>query len=156
MYFTAKTKDGDPKYKGCIGAATADNFEGPYEAQPPVLAPGKFAQMECPQVVRKNDKVYLFFQSWENDYSPEWKRKVAGRGPQSGLHCYVGESLTGPFEPLNNHGAAEIIDLIFVFLVLQGMAEIGVDLRFLVGNQGDQPVFVGNAEPAAQVIEQDV
>jgi len=102
MYFTAKTKGGDEKYKGCIGVAEADNFEGPYEAKPPVLAPGKFAQMECPQVIQKNDKVYLFFNSMEKDYNPEWADQVGG--PQHGLHCYVGESLTGPFEPVNGDG----------------------------------------------------
>ena len=102
MFFTAKTKEGDPTYKGCIGVATADNFEGPYEAQPPVLAPGKFAQMECPQIIQKNDKVYMFFQSMEKDYNPEWADSAGG--PQNGLHCYVGDSLTGPFEPLNGDG----------------------------------------------------
>lgn len=102
MYFTAKTKEGDEKYKGCIGVAVADNLEGPYESLPPVLAPGKFAQMEVPQIIQRNDKVYLFFGSMEKDYSPDWAKETGGA--QSGLHCYVGDSLTGPFEPLNGDG----------------------------------------------------
>ncbi len=102
MYFTAKTKDGDEKYKGCIGVAVADKLEGPYESMPPVLAPGKFAQMEVPQIIQRNDKVYLFFGSMEKDYSPDWAKETGGA--QSGLHCYVGDSLTGPFEPLNGDG----------------------------------------------------
>ena len=102
MYFTAKTKDGDEKYKGCIGVAQSDNLEGPYESLPPVLAPGKFAQMEVPQVIQKNGKVYMFFSSMEKDYNPEWSKEVGG--PQNGLHCYVGDSLKGPFKPLNGDG----------------------------------------------------
>jgi len=102
MYFTAKTKGGDERYKGCIGLAVADEIDGKYKALPPALAPGKFAQMEVPQVIMKNDKVYLFFNSMEKDYDPKWAKKVGG--PQNGLHCYVGKSLTGPFEPLNGTG----------------------------------------------------
>ncbi len=102
MYFTAKTKDGDENYKGCIGIAVADNIEGPYEAQAPVLAPGKFAQMEVPQIIQRAGKVFLLFNSLEHDYSPEWAKKIGGA--QTGLVAYVGDSLRGPFEPMLGHG----------------------------------------------------
>jgi len=102
MYFTAKTKDGDEKYKGCIGLAVADNMQGPYEAQPPVLAPGIYAQMEVPQIIQRGGKVYLLFNSAEKDYSPELAKKTGG--PQSGLVAFVGDSLRGPFEPMDGHG----------------------------------------------------
>lgn len=102
MYYTAKTKDGHEKYKGCIGLAISDEIDGEYEVLPPVLAPGKYAQMEVPQIIHRNDKVYLFFSAAENDIDPEWAKEIGGA--QSGLHCFVGDSLTGPFEPLNGHG----------------------------------------------------
>jgi len=102
MYITAKTKDGDPTYRGCIALLTSDELDGKYEAQPPVIAPGLYAQMEVPQVVKKNGKVYMFFSSMEKDYNPEWADKIGG--PQTGLHCFVGDSMTGPFEPLNGNG----------------------------------------------------
>lgn len=102
MYFTAKTKGGDEKYKGCIGIAEADEIDGEYDVKPPVLAPGLYAQIEVPQIVQKNGKVYMFFSSAEKDYNPEWAEKVGGA--QSGLHCFVGESLKGPFKPLNGTG----------------------------------------------------
>ena len=102
MYITAKTKDGDPTYRGCIALATADEIDGKYEAQPPVIAPGYYAQMEVPQVIQKNGKVYMFFSSMEKDYNPEWAEKIGG--PQTGLHCFVGDSLKGPFKPLNGNG----------------------------------------------------
>lgn len=99
MYFTAKTKDGHPRYRGCVGVATADRLEGPYEQQPPVLAPGNFAEMECPQVLEKDGKWYLFFTTKGENYSPEWEARVGSQ--QTGLHGFVGDSPTGPFKPLN-------------------------------------------------------
>lgn len=98
MYFTAKTKDGDPTYRGCIGVATADKMEGPWEQQGPVLAPGTIAEMECPQVLEKDGKWYLFITTKGSNYSPEWEKKVGGQ--ETGLHGYVGDSPTGPFEPV--------------------------------------------------------
>jgi len=102
MYITAKTKDGDPTYRGCIALAVSDEIDGKYETQPPVLAPGLYAQMEVPQIIKRNGKVYLFFSSMEKDYNPEWAEKIGG--PQTGLHCFVGNSLKGPFEALNGTG----------------------------------------------------
>lgn len=102
MYITAKTKNGHETYKGCIALAVADNIEGPYEVKPPVLAPGLYAQMEVPQIIQKDGKVYLFFSCQEKDYNPEWAEKTGG--PQTGLHCFVSDSLYGPFTPINGTG----------------------------------------------------
>ena len=102
MYITAKTKEGHEKYKGCIALAVADNIEGPYEVQAPVLAPGLYAEMEVPQIIQRDGKVYLFFSTWVKDYAPDWAEQIGG--PVTGLHCFVGESLYGPFEPLGGTG----------------------------------------------------
>jgi beta-fructofuranosidase len=99
MYFAAKTKEGDPRHKGCIGLAISERLEGPYQALPPVLAPGLYGEMEVPQVVRRDGKVYLFFSTFAKNYRDDHATRVGGA--QSGLHCYVGPSLEGPFEPLN-------------------------------------------------------
>lgn len=108
MFFTAKTKDGDPTYRGCIGLATADQLEGPYQVQPPVLAPGHYAQMECPQVIERDGKWYLFFSSDVKDYSPDWAARIGGA--QTGLHAYVGDSLRGPFRPVNQNAVVSGTD----------------------------------------------
>lgn len=102
MLFTAKTKDGDKRYKGCIGMAVSDKLDGEYKVMPPILAPGRYAQMEVPQVIQKNGKVYLFFSSMEKDYNPKWAKKIGG--PQTGLHCYVADSFEEPFKPVNGDG----------------------------------------------------
>lgn len=102
MFFTAKTKEGDPTFRGCIGMATAEALEGPWEVQPPVLAPESYAQMECPQVIERDGTWYLFFSSAASDYDPDWAAAVGGA--QTGLHCFVADSLTGPYEPLKGHG----------------------------------------------------
>ena len=102
MYFTAKTKGGDPTYRGCVGLATADSMEGPWEQKPPVLAPGSIAEMECPQVLKKNDKWYMFITTKGANYSPERTEKVGSQ--QTGLHGWVSGSPTGPFEPVRGDG----------------------------------------------------
>ena len=105
MYFTAKTKDGDERYKGCIGVAQSDSIDGPYEVQKPVLAPGLYAEMECPQVLQHGGKTYLFFSTFAKNYQPEWAEKIGGG--VSGLHCFVADSLTGDFKPLHGNGLVE-------------------------------------------------
>ncbi|MEQ8173310.1 MAG: family 43 glycosylhydrolase, partial [Candidatus Eremiobacterota bacterium] len=87
MYITAKTKYGHDIYKGCIALAVADEIEGPYEVKQPVLAPGLYAQMEVPQIIEKEGKVYIFFSCQEKDYSPEWAEKTGGA--ETGLHCFI-------------------------------------------------------------------
>ena len=108
MLFTARTREGDSRYNGCIGAARASHLDGPYTATAPVLAPGRYAQMEVPQVIERNGKVYLFFSCWASDYAPAWAEATGGG--QSGLHAWVGDSLTGPFSPVNGDGVVTRTD----------------------------------------------
>lgn len=102
MYFTAKTKDGHERYRGCIGLAVADKLDGPYEMKPPVLAPGHYAEMEVPQVIERDGKWHLFFTTKGENYHPDLSARLGG--PQTGLHGFVGDSPTGPFEPIGGHG----------------------------------------------------
>ncbi len=101
MYFTAKTRDGDPTYRGCIGLATAPALEGPWEQEAPVLAPGHFAEMECPQVLERDGQWYLFFTTKASNYSASWAAHVGSS--QTGLHGYRGPSPRGPFQPIRGH-----------------------------------------------------
>lgn len=102
MLFTAKTRDGDPRYKGCIGTARAASLDGPYDAGPPLFAPGRYAQMEVPQIIERDGKVYLFFSCWAADYAPDWAAQAGGA--ESGLHAYVADRLEGPYVPVNGNG----------------------------------------------------
>lgn len=117
MYVTAKTKDGDPTFRGCIGLARARTLRGPYEPLPPVLAPGLFAQMEVPQVIQRDGKTFLFFSAAKADLSPELAARA--RQPEAGLFGYVADDPRGPFRPLGETGliAGSELDLYSVKLL---------------------------------------
>lgn len=102
LVFTARTKTGDPKYRGCIGHAVSTEIDGEYEIKLPLLAPGRYAEMEVPDLIRKNGKFYLFFGVFEPDYEPGWAEEVGTM--QRGLHCYVSDEIEGEYEPLKGHG----------------------------------------------------
>jgi beta-fructofuranosidase len=161
MFFTAKTKDGDPRYKGCIGMAVSDNFEGPYQCVPPILAPGQFAQMECPQVIQREGKTFLFFSSMEKDYNPSWAEHVGGA--QSGLHCYVGDSLNGPFRPVNGDGlVTRSADNLYSVKILEDSKRPGeyqaigwymADREVAVAKQAACAAIPGPAGPILRIVE---
>lgn len=98
-----------PEARGCIGWAMADSPEGPFELQPPIVAPGKFLEMEVPQIITRTDpddgqeKHYLFFSTFPQSYHYRWKKEV---GCHRGLHGYVTDSLTDAdrYRPLAGDG----------------------------------------------------
>ncbi len=88
-------------YNGCIGLATCHN---PFQPQllPPLLSPGLYAEMECPQVIFSGNYIYLFFSVLASKYQPEWL--VESEVIQGGLHCYVANGLGGQFVPAGSNG----------------------------------------------------
>ncbi|MBN2365707.1 MAG: hypothetical protein EH225_06900 [Calditrichaeota bacterium] len=58
MYSAAKTKRGNIKTRGCIGVATSKNMID-WTVHPPILAPAKYNEMECPVIYRYNDDWYM-------------------------------------------------------------------------------------------------
>jgi sucrose-6-phosphate hydrolase SacC (GH32 family) len=92
---------GPNPYSACIGLADASDPLHPV-LLPPLCAPGRYAEMECPQVVFMAGWVYLFFSVMKDKYSPEWRKQVSPL--EGGLHCYVASSLAGPFNPALSGG----------------------------------------------------
>ncbi len=114
-------------YGACIGLAdSADPFHPVLLS--PLCAPGRYAEMECPQIVFANGKVYLFFSVLKTKYDPAWleKNPVA----QGGLHCYVAESLANIFTPLGRSGI--VLD--------NGLSEYG---HGLVAQEGNNITLIG-------------
>lgn len=127
MYLTARTRSdkaqelwqgetslkpatGDRIYNGSIAIATSDSREGPFVAEKPALSPGLYAEMECPQVIQRDGKFFLFFKTFAKNYRPEWAEKV---GAHTGLHCFTAESPRGPFKPMNGHGKVDLPDALY-------------------------------------------
>lgn len=104
MLVTARTQSSHV-YNGCIGVATSDNLTS-WQLQPPLLAPGRYDEMEVPQMIVHKGRYYLFFSTWKEQYEPVWGKKV---GKHTGLHCYVSDSLQKPFTPVNHSGV--VLDL---------------------------------------------
>ncbi len=101
MIFCARDNNKKKEYNGCIGIAESDNLIN-WKIKKPLLSPGYYDEMECPQMVIHKGKYYLFFLvPWEICYNPKWSEK---NGAFAGLHCYVSDKLFGEYLPVNVNG----------------------------------------------------
>jgi len=98
MYIAAKSKDGNKKTRGCIGAATSANLVD-WAVKPPVISPVKYFEMECPVIFKHNNFIYMFV-SISDDRRVHTYRASNPMGPFDYL---------GPLTPQNNY-AARIIN----------------------------------------------
>lgn len=101
MVFSARENSRKKTYNGCIGIAESNDLLS-WILKKPIFAPGRYDEIECPQMILHNDKYYLFFLvPWEICYEPKWAEK---NGAFPGLHCYVANSLFGEYKPANVNG----------------------------------------------------
>lgn len=92
---TARVRQGG-RYGGCVALATS--LEGTrWQVHPPVLSPGWYTWMECPQVTVHEGRFYLTFVA-----EAAWCGGGAAR--RTGLHGFVSSHFHGPWEPLNGDG----------------------------------------------------
>jgi predicted GH43/DUF377 family glycosyl hydrolase len=99
MYISAKTKSGNKRTRGCIGAAVSDNLVD-WIVKPPIISPSIYNEMECPVVFKYNNNYYLFV-SISDDRKVHAYRAVKPMGPYEYL---------GQLTPQNNY-AARIINI---------------------------------------------
>jgi beta-fructofuranosidase len=99
MTISARTADEQP-YNACVALARSRDLRH-WEVLGPVLAPAVYDEMETTQVIAHEGCWYLFFSTWAVHYRPQWAQE---HGAHSGLHCYVGDRLWGPYRPANGHG----------------------------------------------------
>jgi hypothetical protein len=59
--------------------------------------------MEVPQLLQHDEKWYVFF---SNERSHERVNTEANYTPESGLHCFVSDTLKGFYTPVNGNGIA--------------------------------------------------
>ena len=97
---TARTIGEIQEYNGCIAIVeTEDMFN--WKPLPPLLAPGRYDEMEVPQMIFFEGYYYLFFSAAAKYYEPTWAKKM-GKG--HGLHCYFSSELFGKYQPVNGNG----------------------------------------------------
>ncbi len=101
MIFFARKRGFKSVYNACIGIAESENLIN-WKLKKPILSPGRYDEMECPQMVVHKGKYYVFFLvPWEICYEPRWGEE---NGAFPGLHCYVANSLFGEYKPVNVNG----------------------------------------------------
>lgn len=127
MTISARKKGKRREYNGCIALAESSDLIN-WKILPPILAPGRYDEMETSQVVYNKGKYYLFFGvAWKNLYEPQWEKKV---GTHTGLHCYYSQNLRGKYKPVNGNG------------VVVEHAEKIYDIR-LLHKRGDEYIAIG-------------
>lgn len=99
LLFSARVVGSQSEFNGCIGLARSRDLVQ-WEILPPLLSPGRYDEMEVPQLITYQEKHYLFFHTFPKYYKPQWMQEV--KQPGYGLHCYVADSFQGAYAPVNN------------------------------------------------------
>jgi beta-fructofuranosidase len=121
---SALLQDGPLAGRGCVALATcADEALEAWTIHDPVLAPGAYGMLECPQYLEHQGLSYLFFSTWAGSYTRAWARRIGGA--QTGLHAFVAESPRGEYRPVNGTG------------VVLGTASGCYATRLVVGPEGE-------------------
>lgn len=98
LLFTASAGWDDDDYNGVIGLATLDSAGTWQLEQPLVDAIGVNNELERPHIVVRGGKYYLFWSTQRRTFKPG-----TPNGP-NGLYAMVGDSLCGPWRPVNGNG----------------------------------------------------
>jgi levansucrase len=93
LLFTGSLARARTTFNGCVGLGRADGEL----LEPLISADGVNNELERPHVVVRDGGYYLFFSTQRRTFAP------GVTGP-TGLYGFVGSSLRGPYEPLNESG----------------------------------------------------
>jgi levansucrase len=99
LLFTASLASAETDFNGAVGVAVRPSDQNPtWTLLPPLLhADGVNNELERPHVVVRDGCYYLFFSTQRRTFHPSLS------GP-TGLYGFVGQTLLGPYEPLNGSG----------------------------------------------------
>jgi levansucrase len=101
LLFTGSLANAQSDYNGVVGIAVANDTEGAtgFALLPPIInADGLVNELERPHMFVRDGKYYLFWSSQSTVFAPD-----ATKAP-TGLYGMVGDSVTGPFVPINGSG----------------------------------------------------
>jgi beta-fructofuranosidase len=102
VLITARSPDGDPSGAGVLAHAVSDDLVA-WSVQPPITAPGDFAQVECPQLVTVDGTSLILFSCLAQDHSPR-RRKRLGIDGTTGTFTFFaseeGEPLSASAVPI--------------------------------------------------------
>jgi len=148
MFFCARENTREKVFNGCIGAAESNDLIN-WKLKKPVLAPKRYDEMECPQLIYHKGFYYLFFLvPWETCYEPNWA-EYFGRYP--GLHCYYSKKLFGKYKPVN--GSSVVLSngrRIYGTRLLEKSGDTFTTIGWL--NFNDQGDFIGKMSHPFDII----
>lgn len=101
-FICAKVNYGESQGRGCIGRAKSKDLLH-WEVISPATRPGKFKEMEVPDVHTHKDNWYLIFSTSKSCYSREHREKIKPVQPQTGAHYYCSKKISGIFSPIPQH-----------------------------------------------------
>jgi beta-fructofuranosidase len=150
VLFCARAHGQGSEYNGCIGIAESrDLLEWPLPLSPPILAPGRYDEMEVPQLVKHHDRYYLFFSAAAKYYEPSWAKEVGT--PGHGLHCYSSYEIHGPYEPVNGTGIVLNNPNLLGLRLIRQNPEGGYDALGWI-NSDDTGAFVGRLSDLKRIV----
>lgn len=100
MTISARDKNLNPEYNGCVALAESDNLYD-WEILPPIFSPGVFDEIETTQLIFHQGLYYLFFSTHQSNCAASFAK---GKGSFGGLHCFYSNNLFGNYSPVNENG----------------------------------------------------
>ncbi|MFM5895763.1 MAG: glycoside hydrolase family 68 protein [Novosphingobium sp.] len=98
LLFTGSAGWSDEEYNGVVGLATLDDL-GNWQLQEPLVeAVGVNNELERPHLIVRGGRYYLFWSTQRRTFAP------GGTNGPNGLYAMVGESISGPYRPVNGSG----------------------------------------------------
>lgn len=99
-FITARVNHGELDERGCIAAAGSEDMIH-WEILPPVCSPGKFCEMEVPQVFQHGGRTYLLFSTTPFWYAESYRRQLESEAWE-GDHYMVADSLFGEYRTIGD------------------------------------------------------
>jgi beta-fructofuranosidase len=96
---TARSPLGAPDAAGVVGHARSLDLVA-WEVLPPVTAPGDFAQVEVPQLVRVNGRYAILVSCQAEDHSRERIARLGNPG-ETGTFVFASDEMFGPYDSPN-------------------------------------------------------
>jgi len=101
-FICARVNYGESQGRGCIGRAKSKDLLH-WEVISPATKPGKFMQIEVPDVHIHKDNCYLIFSTINLWYSKKQCEEISPNEPQTGAHYYCSKNLSAIFSPIPQH-----------------------------------------------------
>lgn len=95
VLITARSPDGAADGAGVVAHARSDDFVT-WQVLPPLTAPGEFAQVEVPQLVRGEGRCNILISCHAEDHSKARRERIATAGT-TGAFVFSADDVDGPY-----------------------------------------------------------